>query len=107
MKAHLIILIGMFLSCINGYSTNNSSIEFSEKPEHQVQLDQYDDYKNVYLGDIKEKIHSDFSCTRSVKIYVPTTAGVIGFGLSITADTCEEADAGLAEAVRGFVNEVM
>ncbi len=43
------------------------------------------------------------SCTYSMKIYVVTDAGIVGVGFSITADTCEEARAGVLAAIRGFV----
>ena len=42
------------------------------------------------------------ACTRSFKVYVLTEAGLIGFGISVTADTCQEANSGLLEAIKAF-----
>jgi hypothetical protein len=47
-----------------------------------------------------------YSCTRSIKVRVLTEAGIIGFGLSITAGSCQEADAGIASAIRGFIKGI-
>jgi len=113
MKSYLIVLLVMVLSGVNGYASNGSFDKLSEKTatktdtELQIQSDVQEDLDNVILGELTTEINDDFSCTRSIKVYVPTTAGLVGLGLSITADTCEEADAGIADAVRGFVNELM
>ncbi len=45
---------------------------------------------------------NEFSCTISAEISYNGAA----IKLSITAETCEKAGAGLAQAVRGFMNEV-
>ncbi|MCJ7468115.1 MAG: hypothetical protein MUO53_15660 [Maribacter sp.] len=65
----------------------------------------------VYSGFITSEIlkypwNTKFSCTRSIKIRVLTEAGIIGFGLSITAGTCQAADAGITNAIRGFIKGI-
>nr|WP_298331977.1 hypothetical protein [uncultured Christiangramia sp.] len=113
MKSYLILLLVMVLSGVNGYAYNSSFNTLSEKTatnietELQIQSDVQEGLNHVIFGELTTEINDDFSCTRSIKVYVPTTAGLVGLGLSITADTCEEADAGIADAVRGFVNELM
>ncbi|SDR72447.1 hypothetical protein [Christiangramia echinicola] len=113
MKSYVSIVLLMLFVYSNGFSMDKSLNKESERKisesivEDQSLSEQFEGLEDVNLGEITEIINSDYSCTRSIKVYVPTTAGLIGFGLSITADTCEEANSGLADAVRGFVNEVM
>ncbi len=47
-----------------------------------------------------------YTCTRSIKIYILTESGIFGFGLSITARTCEEANTGISNAVKGFIKGI-
>ncbi len=50
---------------------------------------------------------NEFSCTIGFKVYVPTQSGVVGFGMSITADTCEEAREGMSDAIAGFISGII
>ncbi|NER12957.1 hypothetical protein GWK08_05870 [Leptobacterium flavescens] len=62
--------------------------------------------KSLISNNIGDQITPDEDCTLSIKIYVPTQSGIIGVGLSITADTCEEAREGIGDAINGFISEI-
>lgn len=58
--------------------------------------------KSGEIQTLKITYNDDFSCTLSAEVSYKGAS----LTLSITADTCEEAGAGLAQATRGFIDEV-
>lgn len=67
-------------------------------------LSKVDFPQNVEITRIEK---NEFSCTLSFKVYIPTQSGIVGFGMSITADSCEEARAGIGGATKAFLAEMM
>ena len=95
MKKTLLIL-GLIFCSTSGFSNAHLASGEADK-----------DLTNVSssVGDVKI-IEDEFSCTISFKVYIPTTSGIYGVGMSITADTCEQARQGMQEAVEGFISEI-
>lgn len=62
-----------------------------------------DDNSEVNIEIIDTTIN-EFSCTIGFKVYIPTQSGIVGFGMRITADTCEEASEGMNDAIAGFIS---
>jgi hypothetical protein len=98
MKNILLVTLTLFFTI----SISADEVNFDEKKSTTINVE-CSDYRVEILD---TQINEDYSCTRSIKVYIPTPAGIIGVGFSITADTCAEADAGIGEAVRGFISEL-
>jgi hypothetical protein len=45
-------------------------------------------------------------CEISGTVYLPTPYGIFKLKLAIVADTCEEASAGVKQAIKGFLAEI-
>lgn len=45
-------------------------------------------------------------CEISGTVYLPTPYGILKLKLTIVADTCEEASAGVKQAIKGFLAEI-
>ncbi|RZS93874.1 hypothetical protein [Aquimarina brevivitae] len=98
MKTIIWVLLIIFSS--NHLMANNSDSLLRTIDKDEIR-------NNTTISYINKTLENDYSCTLSFKVYIPTEAGIIGFGMSITADTCEEAEAGIGAAVDGLINEIM
>nr|WP_298331979.1 hypothetical protein [uncultured Christiangramia sp.] len=98
----------LLLAVTMGVSANNlSSVETYELKENITNTQDINPEltKMLKSGEIESltiSYNDDFSCTLSAEVSYNGAA----VKLSITADTCEEAGAGIAQAVRGFYNEL-
>ena len=98
MKHFLTITLMLFFA-LSSYATKTN-------------LDQVKDTKvkteliNYKVEILNIQTNMDYSCTLSFKVYIPTQSGIVGFGMSITADTCDEASAGISDAIAGFMSEI-
>jgi hypothetical protein len=103
---HLIFYILIAIFSLN-YSLANSGEEINKNKINDYNELHFDisDLQNTNIEFI-EITNDEFNCTLSVKVYIPTEAGIIGIGLSITASTCEEAEAGITDAIRGFIKGI-
>ncbi|MEP6262457.1 MAG: hypothetical protein ABJ092_12830 [Gillisia sp.] len=92
----LLLILGFIICTASGFSMPDLSTKVIER-----------NFKNVaYSLENYTIIENEFSCTVSFKVYIPTASGIYGVGMSITADTCEEANQGMMEAVKGFISEI-
>lgn len=102
-----IITILALVFTISVGATNISSIENNKLHEDITNTQEINSELNEMLksGEIQSltiAYNDDFSCTLTAEVSYNGAA----IKLSITADTCEEAGAGIAQAVRGFYNEL-
>ncbi len=102
-----IITILALVFTISVGANNISSVENFEINEDITNIQDLNPELNEMLksGEIQAltiAYNDDFSCTLTAEVSYNGAA----IKLSITADTCEEAGAGIAQAVRGFYNEL-
>lgn len=96
----LAVTIGVSANNISSFETYvlNEDITYTQdiNPELKKML------KSGEIQSLTIEYNDDFSCTLTAEISYNGAA----IKLSITADTCEEAGAGIAQAVKGFYNEL-
>ncbi|SDR72426.1 hypothetical protein [Christiangramia echinicola] len=105
MKNIITILILVFTVSMsaNNLSVNESNFSYEEISSAQdIHPELIKMLKSGEIQTLKITYNEDFSCTLSAEVSYKGAA----LTLSITADTCEEAGAGLAQATRGFIDEV-
>ncbi len=103
MNRNLAILTLLLLFFIGSQAKGKSSslVSFEKEKINLIIIP-----SNVFLEAYSEGTSFDFSCTRSISVYVPTEGGLVGVRFSITAATCKEADSGIASAIKGFLKEL-
>lgn len=87
-----ILILSIALVCFQ-WSIANNTVD-TEKSKASVKIE------------IVDTTINEFSCTIGFKVYVLTQSGIVGFGMSITADTCEEAREGMSDAIAGFISGI-
>lgn len=107
MKKHIALLLVCTLPFLSTHAAVNSPPAGKKAAVPMVKISDRANSGEIEISGKREFKPTPQSCTRSVKIYIPTQSGLIGIGLSITAPTCSEADAGIREAAEGFMKEAM